>query len=64
MTYEKTTDKNIIDKIIAYESGDMDTKAEIIDFFQYLVDNGLAWKLRGMYGRQARALIKAGLINV
>lgn len=48
--------------IIAYESGELE-QDEIIAMFQKLVDTGLAWQLQGSYGRQAMALIEAGLIS-
>lgn len=51
-----------IDKIIAYESGELDD-GEIIDLFAELVKSGMAWQLQGSYGRQAKALIDAGIIS-
>ena len=48
-----------IDKIIAYEQGELDEE-DIIDMFQELISSGLAWKLQGSYGRTAKALIDAG----
>lgn len=48
--------------IIAYEQGDMD-EAQVIQFFQELIDSGLAWLLQGHYGRTARRLIEAGLCS-
>jgi hypothetical protein len=33
-----------VDKIIAYEQGQME-EAEVILFFQELIDSGLAWQL-------------------
>lgn len=53
---------NQIDRIIAYEQGDLDTD-EIIELFQELVNSGLAWQLQGHYGRKAAAMIRAGLIT-
>ena len=50
---------DIVDKIIAFESGHMEIK-EIVAFFQELIDSGMAWTLQGSYGRTARALIEAG----
>lgn len=48
---------DIIDKIIAYESGEM-TATEIIDFFQESIDDGSVWALQGSYGRMANYLIE------
>jgi hypothetical protein len=49
----------VVDDIIAYESGEMSDE-QIVAFFQRLIDNGMAWKLQGHYGRTAAALIDAG----
>lgn len=51
----------IVDKIIAYESGDM-TPAEMVYFFSDLVRSGMAWSLQGHYGRTASSLIEAGIL--
>lgn len=51
-----------VDKIIAYESGEMSDE-EIIKFFQELVDDGSAWSLQGHYGRTATTLIEAGFVT-
>ena len=48
-----------MDRIIAYEFGEMDEE-QIIDLFQELIDNGTVWKLQGHYSRTAKALIGAG----
>lgn len=48
-----------VDKIIAFEQGDLDDEG-IIELFQELIDSGLVWKLQGSYGRMARALIDEG----
>lgn len=53
---------DLTSKIIAYESGEMD-EVELVEFFQELVDTGLAWSLQGHYGRQAAALIEVGLVK-
>jgi len=52
----------VVDRIIAYENGDM-SEEETIDLFQDLVNSGLAWKLQGHYGRLATLLINEGLIE-
>jgi len=51
-----------VDKIMAYESGEMN-ETEIISFFQELLDSGLCWKLQGHYGRTAKNLLDNGLIH-
>lgn len=52
-----------LDRIIAYEQGELD-EDEVIDLFQDLVNTGLAWQLQGHYGRTAARLYEAGLINL
>jgi hypothetical protein len=42
--------------------GEDATEDEIYDAWQYLVNTGLCWQLQGWYGRNAEALIEAGLI--
>lgn len=46
-----------------YEDGQMN-REETIEFFQELVNSGMAWTLQGQYGRMAMALIKAGLVTM
>src|ERR1700735_1586290 len=53
---------DLLDKIIAYEDGIMD-EFETIQFFQELVDTGMAWQLQGSYGRTATAMLQAGEIH-
>ena len=50
----------MVDKIIRYENGEMG-EGEAIQFFQELIDSGLAWSLQGHYGRTASILIDEGL---
>jgi hypothetical protein len=50
-----------IDQIMRYENGEMD-EDEMIEFFQGLVDSGVAWTLQGGYGRMASNLIRAGRV--
>jgi len=49
----------MVDQIIAWENGEMDDEAEA-EFFQELIDKGLAWTLQGCYGRRAMELIESG----
>ena len=50
----------MVDKIIRYENGTMDEE-ETIQFFQELINTGMAWKLQGHYGRTAMHLVEEGL---
>ena len=54
---------DLTDRIIAYESGDLDDD-QAVELFQELVDSGLAWQLQGHYGRTARALIDEGFVSL
>lgn len=53
---------DVVDLIIAFESGDLDNKG-ILELFSSLIQSGQAWSLQGSYGRTAQALIDRGLIN-
>jgi len=46
-------------KVIRYEQDELDGN-EIIQLFQELIDNGMAWSLQGHYGRMAMDLIENG----
>lgn len=50
---------DLVDRIIRYEDGEMDG-GETIEFFQELIDTGLAWQLQGSYGRTAMRFIESG----
>lgn len=52
-----------VNEIIEYESGSLDEE-KTIDFFQNLVNTGLAWQLQGHYGRTAQAMIEAGYVQL
>lgn len=54
---------DLVDKIIAYENGQL-SEGESIDLFQALLNSGLVWQLQGHYGRTAKALIEGGYIVV
>lgn len=51
-----------VDKIIDFEHGVLSWE-NTIELFQELVDNGMAWRLQGFYGRMAMELIEAGEIT-
>lgn len=53
---------DIVDKIMAYESGELDTRQEV-ELMAELIKSGTAYKLQGSYGRAATGLIKAGIIS-
>ena len=53
---------NIVNLIIAFESGEMTTE-EQIELFARLIKSGMAWSLQGSYGRTASYLIEAGVID-
>ena len=57
----ETTD--LVTDIMAFEGGEMDDDA-MVEFFQKLIDNGMAWSLQGSYGRTAKTLIEMGLCTI
>lgn len=54
---------SIEDKMLAYEQNNMEEQ-EMIEFFQELLDTGLAWELQGHYGRATQALLDLGYIKL
>lgn len=53
------TVSTLIDQIMLYEQGELDME-ETLYMFQELIDNGMAWRLQGHYGRTAQRLIEDG----
>jgi hypothetical protein len=53
---------DLLGSMISWEEGSLNEE-DTIELFQTLVDNGMAWTLQGMYGRQAQRMIEAGLIH-
>lgn len=52
---------DLVGKLMSFESGEMEDEDEVAEFFQYLIDSGLAWTLQGSYGRMAQRMIDVGL---
>ena len=42
---------------------EVESEEQVIEAWQHLHDTGLAYRLQGWFGRQARLLIEAGFIN-
>jgi hypothetical protein len=53
---------NLINDVLEYENGEMDNQEEL-EFFAYLIRDGLCNSLQGFYGRTAWALIRGGVIS-
>jgi hypothetical protein len=53
---------NMIDAMMAWESGTLDNWSEI-KLFQHLIDTGEAWQLQGFYGRHATRLLQEGICH-
>ena len=51
-----------VELIMAFEDGTI-YEGQFIKLFQDLIDTRLAWKLQGIYGRTAQALIEKGYIK-
>lgn len=50
---------DLVGFIIDFEGG-MASDEEVVEGFQYIINNNLAGQLQGFYGRTARALIDKG----
>jgi hypothetical protein len=53
----------LLDKILKYESGEMEHE-ESIEMFQELLNSGLIFKLQGTYQRTASRLLQMELIKM
>jgi len=53
---------DLVDSIIAYESGELEAEATL-ELFAELIRTGQAWTLQGHYGRTATQLIEQGYIS-
>ena len=51
-----------IDKIMAYESGELDDQGTL-EMFAEGIKTGIVWSFQGHYGRTAKALIDQGYIT-
>jgi len=54
---------SIVDKMIAYEGGEMNEE-EVVEFFQELLDRRLINSLQGSYQRTAALLLELGHIDL
>ena len=52
----------LVDRLIAYEEGQL-TEDQEIALFEHLVQTGTCWQLQGHYQRVAATLLEAGLIS-
>lgn len=53
---------DLLGKIIAHESGELDDN-DTLELFSELIKTGQAWTLQGHYGRTATALIDSGYLS-
>ena len=56
-------DFDMLDFILAFEGGEIESNEQLYEGFQHLIDSGAAWTLQGTYGRLAMQLIDLGLCN-
>ena len=52
-----------VQDIIDYENGQMDWE-RLVEFFQGLINSGMAWTLQGHYRRTAKSLIDEGFCSL
>ena len=58
----KVNESNLVDYIMAFEGG-TPSNDDVLELFSYLIKTGQAWRLQGMYGRQAASFIESGVID-
>jgi len=58
----KLTHDEVVNRIMKFEGGNL-TIQSYLELFSYLIATGQAWTLQGMYGRTAKSLIDAGLLE-
>ena len=49
--------------VMIAEGAEAASEQEQVEAWQVLIDTGLAWTLQGWFGRQASALIRAGICH-
>ena len=52
--------KGITERLMRYESGEMTSDLEVVEFFQELIDSVVLEHLQGHYHRTAAQLVKSG----
>ena len=57
-----TGNRPVVDMIMDYEAGNLDTEG-VLYLFAQLIGEGTCWTLQGSYGRMAKSLIDMGLID-
>ena len=55
---------DIVNKIMDFESGEMTSTEQVVDFFQELGDSGMIFSLQGHYHRLFNQLTEAGLVKI
>lgn len=53
----------LYERVLEYEEKGSKSLEWHLQFFGDLISSGLAWKLQGHYGREAKAIIGEGLIS-
>ena len=55
--------QDIVEKIIAFENGEMENE-EVFTLFQFFLDSGMIHSLQGSYQRMAEELLLAGKVEM